>query len=200
MTFSQRGSYASVGCEEGQSGSAVANLSDKATEIACSAQWVDTRNIKNQTASCAVGGTNVTASGTISGRDRNCFVADIVSGGLLSRIVGKKTVCDCPGGGHATLVVSGTYKVPETKVEPFQDTQGQLVRFLDNFDSSVPSGQAREVQAIDIRFRRPSCSKDLDIVQLKVPSDSTAVAKQTSQNGLFTATYRAQRLAVEKVK
>lgn len=200
MTFSQRGSYASVGCEEGQSGTAVANLSDKATEIACTAQWVDTSNIKNQTASCAVGGTNVTASGTVSGRDRNCFAADIISGGLLSRVVGKKTVCDCPGGGHATLVVSGTYKVPETKVEPFADTQGQPVRFLDNFDSSIPSNQTREVQIVDIKFRRPSCDKDLDVVQLKLPTDSMAIGKQTSQNGLFSATYRAQRLIVERAK
>jgi hypothetical protein len=53
------------GCEENNSGSISYKVPDGATVVNCTASWVDISNTKTQSASCAVGGTTVTASGTL---------------------------------------------------------------------------------------------------------------------------------------
>lgn len=198
-TFAQSGSAPSVGCETNSSGAAVANLPAAAREIACTANWVNISNLKNHTASCAVGGTNVTGVGTITGLDKQCVTDFIPGGGLLAGLIGK-TLCNCPGGGSATLQISGTYKLSTTSANPFKDDATAPYRFLDAFDVSIPSNTAREVQNITVDIRRPECDKPLDTIAIKLPSDPTIAVSQASQMGLFKAVYRTQRLNVEKAK
>ena len=198
-SFTQPGSYATVGCTDNNNGAAVANLPANATEIKCNAAWVDYANLKTQSASCAVGGSTVTASGTMRGLDLNCFVRDVFTGGIFGRLIGK-TFCNCPGGGHGTLQLTGTYKVPQTSTSSFRDDSVPPYRFVENFDSSIPSDTARQIQVIDVELRRARCDNPLDMIRLQIPADATAVATQAAQNGLFKATYKNQRLTIERTR
>lgn len=192
QTFSQPGSYATVGCEGNQSGSAQINLPSAATAIACNAQWINTSNLKSQTASCAVGGSTVTGSGTIRGLDKHC----IPGTGFL----GRGGVCNCPGGGHGTMQITGTYSMPTNTTATFSNAAAHETRFISNFEMSIPSDTSRQVQRIDISVARPQCSSQLDAVSMQVPADQTIITKQTSANGHFAAQYRNQRLSVQKVQ
>jgi len=197
-TFSQPGSYASVGCTDNGSGSAVTTLPANASEITCNAQWINTRSLKNQTASCAIGGSTVTASGTIRGLDRTCIYRDVLTAGLFGLIGNRDLFCDCPGGGHGTLTVTGSYKAPFTEIKNFKDESAVANRFLENFEASIPSDSARTVKQMNIVLRRPGCEKTLDSLDLNVPAEPTAIASQDGVNGLFNASYRNQRLTISR--
>ena len=132
------------GCEENNNGGVSFNLPNGAKEVNCQAAWVDVSNIKTQGATCAVGGATVTASGTVRGRDRECIVSDIVSGGLFKMILGRNTVCNCPGGGRGALLLQGTYKVTRIDEGQFSNSLSPQ-RFLDETEISLPSDNTKKV-------------------------------------------------------
>jgi len=88
------GVYASVGCGETQSASLEVTLPAGATDVTYSARWVDQSNIKSSTQSARQEGQRLIATGTITGLDRQSILG----------------IPNCPGGGHATLVLTGSYK------------------------------------------------------------------------------------------
>jgi hypothetical protein len=188
------------GCEENNNGGLNHVVPDKAKEVNCTAGWVDQSNVKTQSASCAIGGSTVTASGTVRGRDRECIVSDILSGGVFRAVVGRKTACNCPGGGHASLQLEGSYKVSETLETAFKDGTIAPHRFIESYDNSMPSDSTRQIQAIEMDVRRPRCDKPLDTIVMKFPIEPTAIVTQNSQNGLFKATFRNERLRIEKAQ
>lgn len=68
------------------------NAPQGAHDINASAQWVNTDNVKGQDQRTTVAGTSISASGVITGLDRNW-------------------IGNCPGGGHGELVLKGTYAI-----------------------------------------------------------------------------------------
>ena len=94
-TFAKKGAYVAVGCNDSQRGSVEVALPEGAFEIQHSCAWVDTDNLKSQPCESGVAGTTVRASGTIIGLDRTWLG-------------------DCPGGGHANLQLTGSYKLRAT--------------------------------------------------------------------------------------
>jgi hypothetical protein len=198
--FSAKSASVSYGCEESNSGSVAYTVPDGATEINCTVAWVDQTNTKGQTASCHVGGSTVVASGTANGRDRECIVSDILSGGLFKTLLGRKTVCNCPGGGHGALLLQGTYKVTHVNEGNFVDDSLGVQRFIDEADLSLPSDNSKQVKSINVSISRPQCDKEIDNVNMTLPTDPTAIASQSSANGLFKATYRAEHLRLDQTK
>ena len=199
-TFSLKKGQITYGCEQDNSDSASYQLPSNATQIVCTAGWVDLSNTKSQSAACAVGGATVTAHGAVRGRDRECIVTDVLSGGLFKAIVGRNTACNCPGGGHAALFLQGSYHLPRVDETPFSNISVASQRFLEETELTVPSDDARQVKSIHIKLSRPQCGTQLDDIAMDLPSDKTAIAKQTSTNGIFTATYRSQQLAIDKIQ
>ncbi len=90
--FSNRSSYISVGCEDAASTTVSWRAPSEANQLNGSGRWVDTANLKQQSASAIPNGTTIVAQGTIVGLDKEGVV-----------------VKNCPGGGHGTLEVFGTY-------------------------------------------------------------------------------------------
>lgn len=198
-TFSTRSGQVTYGCEENNSGAAIATLPDGAKEVNCTAGWVDLSNTKTQSASCVVGGSTVTASGTVRGRDRECIVSDILTGGLFRAVVGRRTACNCPGGGHATLQLSGTYKLSRAEQVPFDREAMDEQRFLNEVNVALPSDDAKRVTGIYLLISRDQCGVVLDRINLDLPTDPSRTAVQSSVNGFFKATYRAETLHLQQV-
>ncbi|MDX0760535.1 hypothetical protein GOD62_32565 [Sinorhizobium medicae] len=198
-TFSVRSGQVTYGCEENNSGSANYTLPDGAKEVNCTAGWVDISNTKTRSASCAVGGSTVTATGTVRGRDRECIVSDILSGGIFRAVVGRRTACNCPGGGHATLQLSGSYKLPRTEEIPYEGEGLNEQRFLNEVNVVLPSDDTKRVTGIYLLISRDQCTNVLDRINLDLPTDPSRVAEQSSVNGLFKATFRAETLHLQQV-
>ena len=91
-TFSKKSDEVQVGCEQDNSVTIQYLFPAEASEIDCSAEWVDTSALKSKQGTCLVSGSIATATGNIRGRDKEFF--------------------NCKGGGHGWLRMSGTYKVP----------------------------------------------------------------------------------------
>jgi hypothetical protein len=94
-----------VGCEQGGSTSVSYTLPANASEINCSAGWINTNKLKSQTqTACTVTGQTASASGSVFGVDKQCIPG--------SGFFGGGGICNCPGGGHGWLQIAGTYKLP----------------------------------------------------------------------------------------
>lgn len=93
--FQAVASQVNFGCESSQPGNIAFTAPIGATQINCNASWINTSNVKNHSQSCSVGGNVVTASGSITGLDKQRIS---FPGG---------SVANCPGGGHGQLQVTG---------------------------------------------------------------------------------------------
>lgn len=201
LNFSTKSGEVTYECEANNSGSVSFQLPDGAKEVNCNASWIDVSNTSTRSASCAVGGSTVTASGTARGRDRECIVSDVLTGGLFRRLVGRRTACNCPGGGHASLLLNGNYKLPKIEQVPFSRFPLPEHRFERDLDIVLPSDNARRVTGVYGLIYRDQCSSEvIDRFNLDLPKDSSRVAEQSSVNGLFKATYRSEGFHLERIR
>jgi hypothetical protein len=176
VPFTQSGGYTSVNCEETKPGSAQYTAPAGATQINGSAVWVNTDHISSQSQSVAIAGLTATATGSIRGVNKE---------GMFS---------NCPGGGHAELVLSGTYNVPVISTDPF--TQSSTVTAASDSSIVVPSGDGVKLAAISIKFHRKACPDLFDEASFNVPDDPNRNVQQTSRNGFFTVSYDRGNLTI----
>ena len=109
--FSNVSPYISVGCEDGASTSVAWNVPSDAKEVNGSGRWIETSNLKQESASAVPNGSTIVAQGTIVGLDKQGVI-----------------VKNCPGGGHARLEVFGTYFMDVDHKEPYEyPTQSTIV-------------------------------------------------------------------------
>lgn len=97
LSFSVPGSYLAVGCEETATARVEFQLPDGATLDTSEAQWINTSNISSSEKRVQQVGRTVVAEGTLRGLARQMILG----------------IGNCPGGGHGTLTLTGTYKVPD---------------------------------------------------------------------------------------
>ncbi|WP_156384837.1 hypothetical protein [Rhizobium sp. Leaf453] len=177
QSYSLRSGYKNMGCEETTSASARFEAPANATEIQCNTAWVDSSNVGSSSDNCAIGGTVVTATGSMRGRNRDC-----IGGGLVPK------VCNCPGGGHGYLQLSGTYKVPSTTNSELKEVAIGTYTFREG--NSLPvslslDSQVRNPQ-VDATISRRACSTSLDHIRISITSP-TLRYQQGSDNGRFEA-------------
>ena len=184
QTFRSDGGQVNFGCESSQPGNTSFTVPVGATQINCNSAWINMSNVKNHSQSCSVGGNVVTASGSITGLDKQNF-------GIAK---------NCPGGGHGALELTGTYHLSQPVAAPFTDAASPPYRLLANLQLSIPSDAGRTVERIDVGLSRPACAKPLDAISMPVPANAGIDTAQDSQNGLFKADYRNQRLTLTRVK
>jgi hypothetical protein len=195
--FVARSGVVRVGCEEGNNGAARFEAPTNATQINCSAGWVDTDSLKSQQASaCTVGGTVATATGTITGLDRDCVP---IVGGILRQFTGSYS-CNCRSGGQGYLAVSGTYQVPKTKVDTFTDAAvGKYVMANGHLSASLGTDSSVKLAKITVLIKRKDCPAELDTVTLMLPENPLAAVTQSSERGMFKSTFRGGQLIIERV-
>jgi hypothetical protein len=175
VPFSASGGYTSVNCEETKSGSAQYTAPGTATQINPTAVWINTDHISSQSQTVAATGLTATATGTIRGENK----------GFMG---------NCPGGGHAELIVKGTYNVPVTSTDPF--TQNSTVTATKDSSIVVPSGDGVKLGTISVKIHRKACPDLFDEAAFNVPDDPNRNVQQTSKNGFFTVSYDRGNLTI----
>ncbi|MET4493546.1 hypothetical protein [Bradyrhizobium sp. LA7.1] len=187
--FSARSGYAAMGCEQTTTAAATYQLPEGAQEIQCSAAWVDTSNIGSSSQNCAVGGLVATGSGSMRGRNKDCIKVPPFG----------PTVCNCPGGGHGTLQISGTYKVPEPKNENLDgvDVGAYVLKGGSDVSTSLPADATVTIKKVQVSVARKACETELDSIAINVPAANQKLS-QTSNSGLFQATLWNGQLNVKK--
>jgi hypothetical protein len=174
--FSASGGYTSVGCEETKSGSAQYTAPANATQVNPTAVWINTSNLDSQSQTAAATGLTATATGSIRGLNKGF-------GG------------NCPGGGHAELIVKGTYNAPVTSTDPV--TQSSTVTATSDSSIAVPSGDGVKITVVSVKFHRKSCPDLFDEASFNVPADDpNRNVQQTSKNGFFTVSYDRGNLTI----
>jgi len=190
QSYSQKSGYVAMGCEETTSASVRFEAPANAQEVQCSVAWVDAVGVKNFSQNCAVGGTVVTGAGSITGRDRQCFVI----GGLFGRHNG----CNCPGGGHGWLQIAGSFKVPTTTVEQINNAVvgAYTVHEGSSVSVSLPTDSSVAIKKIDVQISRKSCPKQYDQININGPASPLQKVDQNSNNGFFKSSFWNGQLAI----
>lgn len=92
LPFEAFGPRLAVGCEDNNSSRVDYAVPDGAYEVQRFCEWVQVDDLKTQSCETSLSGTTVSANGNIRGRDR-------------------EWTGNCPGGGHGTLRLYGSYKI-----------------------------------------------------------------------------------------
>jgi hypothetical protein len=166
VPFSNSSGYVSVGCEQTATATVTWQAPENAHVSAFHAQWVDVNNVSSQTQSVIPSGSTYLATGSIRGRDRQCVLG----------------ICNCPGGGHGNLVLSGTYELPDPGTRSFSFRQ--VVRGPELAQVKVPSQDTWTLNRLVIRITRKGCDTELDRLEI-VPSDLSSGRDLPSVKGLF---------------
>lgn len=174
--YSASGGYTSVNCEETKPGNAQYTAPGNATQINGSAVWANTDHISSQSQSVAITGLTATASGSIRGENKGAFG-------------------NCAGGGHAELVLRGSYYAPVTSTNPFNPPTSTVTAASDS-SIVVPSGDGVKLSTISVKFHRKACPDLLDEASFTVPDDPNRNVQQTSRNGLFNVSYDRGNLTI----
>jgi hypothetical protein len=119
------------------------------------------------------------ATGTISGLDKQCVP-----------LIG----CNCPGGGHGSLQVYGTYVLDTSVTTPFHDERA--VVHVNPTHISIPSETILALSNVEIQITRRGCSEVLDTIHIAVPSDQNKVIQATSAKGYFSATLQPGQIDI----
>lgn len=177
--FSNISGEIQVGCENSASTTVQWNAPDGASQITPQAMWSETSNLNGQSANAVVSGTVVSATGTISGLNKQCVLG----------------VCNCPGGGHGKLRLFGTYVISQTVTNPFHDEQ--QVTHVNPTHISVPNDPLLKFDTINLEITRKGCSKVLDTIHFAVPAEPNRIIQATSANGFFSATFQPGQVDVQ---
>jgi hypothetical protein len=187
--FSNESSQKSVGCEESNNGLVRLALPDGAKEVQCNSVWVDTKNLKKSSDNCAVGGSIVTGTGSITGRDRDCY--------LVGELFGRKNTCNCKGGGRGKLRISGEYKSTIELNATIKNMAVDEFDFEDDVDITLPADPSLKLIRLSAIVKRRGCEKEHDSIELQVPAVDTQTVQQSSKKGLFSGEYRGHQLRIQ---
>jgi len=199
-SYSSRSGQVTFQCEETRNAAAVVNLPEGAREIQCNSEWIETSNTSGRSQNCTVGGTVVSATGSITGRNRECYIVGDVVRGLTFGIVNRRSVCNCPGGGHGSLRVFGTYKVTVDTVsnEKYELNPPVTMTGVHAF-ATLPSDSSFSASMIMVDIKRQRCSEIFDRFVIAVPDNPNLGINHTSENGIFKATYRLGQLTIDRL-
>lgn len=226
--FVQRSPYISVGCEEAAGTQVNYVMPTIGKNLQGHGDWVETSNLKGQSANVVINGDTITATGTINGLDKQ--------GAIIK---------NCPGGGHAVLALTGSYTVDTAHTESYSYPQtATLANTKANFSlpvevsvsrtvatqfasgnffgssflaffqgamqnalnaasnasgSATPSSASVKYHSIRVEIRRKDCPDVIDTITINVPASDNQQVAQTSVNGKFKATYQLHTVEVEPI-
>ncbi|MGR9400222.1 hypothetical protein ACU8M5_10795 [Rhizobium leguminosarum] len=179
LTFSRDPMYRSMGCEDNTSALDRFEMPSGSRNIQCQATWINTSNVKNQSANCAVSANVATATGGMRGRD-------------------KEWTGNCPGGGHGSFVMSGSYEVPRQVVNPVTSEPRHFVgRAPMSLQASLGIDPALTEVAVIVEINRLSCPQQLDRIQIPTVA-STMRYDQASDKGRFKAVLQNGQIMISE--
>jgi hypothetical protein len=174
--FSNASGQVNVGCEQTSSTSVNWNAPDGASQLNATAVWVLTSNLKSQSATALTSGLVATASGSITGLDK----------GFLG---------NCPGGGHGTLQLSGTYVLPQAVKKDISDSKKTVIQPGSTVHMSMPSGSQIQTKHVHLEMARLACTQQFDSVDIDVPEDQRIIQSNT-EHGYFEITLHPGQIEV----
>jgi hypothetical protein len=170
----------SVGCDDAATTTVAWQAPENAEVSGVNAQWRDLNNVRSQTQSVIPSGRNYLATGSIAGVGKQCFLG----------------ICNCPGGGHGVLVLSGTYQVPDSGTRTFSTRQP--ARGSELVQVKVPSQDTWTLNRLVIRVTRKDCETELDRLEVAA-SDLVPGRDLPSAKGIFHAQLAAGVIVIRIV-
>ena len=180
IPFSNQSGYVSVGCEQTATTSVAWQAPENTQVSNVHAQWQDLNNIGSQTQSVIPSGHSYVATGSIRGLGKQCVF----------------NICNCPGGGHGILVLSGTYEVKDSGVRSFSSRQ--MVRGAELAQVKVPQQDTWTLDRLVVRITRRNCDSELDRLEI-APSDMSPGKDFRSAKGIFQVRIAGGAIAVKVV-
>jgi hypothetical protein len=180
-TYSEKSPYMLAECDEKVSTSVRFDAPAGATDITCSASWVDAQAARDPTQSCRVEGASAQGRGAFAGLPKTCSTHGL---------------CACAETSHGWLQIGGTYKIPTAS------TENVIAAPLGQFelpaearaDIPVDLGAATALAHIGLTIRRKSCPDIFDRLDMFFPNGARDGVKAISKGGHFHATYASGRL------
>jgi hypothetical protein len=162
LTFKVSSGQINVGCGDRQKTNAIYSVPQGATDIQVTAAWENTNNAKELSQSVNPVPPIVSATGFISGLDRNFFG-------------------NCQGGGHGALVLQGSYRLPQNeargqqtlKVLDYQLNKGQ------NFIISVPTDPKASPDACDFTIKEGNRRQSVHLDLKNATDGSISISNKT---------------------
>ncbi len=175
--FSVTSSYVDVGCDQTAPMNLVWRIPGGAKVLASQAQWVDTSNVVRETKEVSSTDDVVTAFGSITGLNRQCAIFGI---------------CNCPGGGHGRLTLSGTYSVAN------KEPHSVVIQSVIQRDSIVhiPFDKEWALTDLKIGIKRNGCDQVFDRVSISVGHASERELAATSLEGYFAVRVDSDSVSV----
>lgn len=167
-TFRTDPQYRSMGCENSTGASAKFEAPKGSRALTCMAEWIDTSNVKSQTADCPVAGRIASGVGTMRGRDR-------------------EWTGNCPGGGHGSFRIRGSYEVPVVSTnEETGDRRAFTASSPLGLTAALGIDPALTGVIVDVSISRAACETELDHITIPV-ANHAARTEQPSDKGRFRA-------------
>jgi len=179
-TFANTSGQLNVGCEQSSSTGVNWNAPDGASQLNATAVWVETSNLKSQSATALTSGLVATASGSITGLDK----------GFMG---------NCSGGGHGKLQLSGTYMLPQAVQKDIADSKKTVIQPGSAVHMSMPSGSQIQTKHVHLVMSRLACTQQFDSVDIDVPEDQRIV-QSNSEKGFFEVTIHPGQIEVTNTK
>jgi hypothetical protein len=168
-----------VGCEQDGQARVSYDIPSNATVSMHSAQWINIDNIKSHTAQSVISGSQLVATGSLRGRDKELF--------------------NCPGGGHATLRLNFTLRQSSdtvTAAPPLEIGASELQSLPITFESPADNSFRLNTYRIDVRplhSQQPFAS-----MELSGCLEGSREAARTFFSESFQATCNGRTLIVKR--
>jgi len=196
LPFSVQSPNMEWSCEENKTQTSNFTLPDGAILTKSDGSWSEIGG-RYENKGCTVqnAGTSVTASCSVRGGNKDCF------------LVG----CNCAGGGHGKVTVSGLYKISQRTTTELKDVP-VATTLLSNRPNNLtyvtlPARPDTRVRTVTMEIRRVTnatiCDKIYDQVTLQLPDQGPGVppvqgVTQTSVNGEFEVRADQTQVVVQR--
>lgn len=185
IAFATRSPYTSVGCNNAANTAVNFQMPAEGKNLNGHADWVETSNLKGQSANTVINNDVITATGTIVGLDEQGFL-----------------VKNCPGGGHAVLLLSGAYDVVKSYNEEYSYPQTATIAYSSaNFSlpAEVPIERADKASFSNGGWLLNSIQVALFSISASVSTQTaTASSAPSAGTGLVTVKYLTLTIQVRR--
>ncbi len=185
IDFSLKSNFTLADCGETKGVEIALPLPEKATNVKCSAAWVDTSGAAKLGERCGVEGQAVRAHGEITAGPKVCSP-------------GPDSLCTCSVLAQGFLQAQGSYQVEEAASEVKTISGTSSIEFPSGgaAETHVSIGDGQKLRHLLVKISRRACPATLDEINLVVSNSPNANTDGVSKTGAFRAAFAAGALRV----